>query len=57
MTLLALDTSTSVAALALVREQTPLAELNWQVGSRHSTELLPRLEGLLRQTGPHPTSA
>jgi tRNA threonylcarbamoyladenosine biosynthesis protein TsaB len=48
MTLLALDTSTSYAALALVREETPLTELNWQAGSRHSTELLPRLEGLLR---------
>jgi tRNA threonylcarbamoyladenosine biosynthesis protein TsaB len=51
MTLLALDTSTSFAALALVRDQTPLAELNWHVGTRHSTELLPRLQGLLQQAG------
>ena len=55
MTLLALDTSTSFAALALVREETPLAELNWQVGSRHSTELLPRLEELLRLASLAPT--
>ena len=53
--LLAFDTSTSVASVALVTppsaesgaEARLLAELTWRVGQRHSTELLERLEWLL----------
>ena len=52
--LLAFDTSTSVASVALVTDTTGtagdtrlVAELTWQVGRRHSTELLERLEWLL----------
>jgi tRNA threonylcarbamoyladenosine biosynthesis protein TsaB len=51
--LLALDTSTSVASLALALPATTesdarlVAELTWQVGQRHSVELLERIEWLL----------
>ncbi len=49
--LLAFDTSTSVASVALVTGTTDdarlVAELTWQVGQRHSTELLERIEWLL----------
>ena len=53
--LLAFDTSTSVASIALVMppsaengdEVRLVAELTWRVGQRHSTELLERLEWLL----------
>jgi tRNA threonylcarbamoyladenosine biosynthesis protein TsaB len=45
--LLALDTSTSQASLALVTADQALAEMTWNVGQRHSTELLQRLEWLL----------
>lgn len=48
--LLALDTSTSVASIALVSGSAAdarlVAELTWQVGQRHSTELLERLDWL-----------
>jgi tRNA threonylcarbamoyladenosine biosynthesis protein TsaB len=52
--LLALDTSTSTASLALVLPGEPaetLAELDWNVGQRHSTELLQRMEWMLATTG------
>jgi len=47
---LAIDTSTNTASLALVQEDKVLAELTWHCGRNHSTELLPRLFGLLNQT-------
>jgi tRNA threonylcarbamoyladenosine biosynthesis protein TsaB len=49
--LLALDTSTRYASLALVDGSRMLAELTWEVGQRHSTELLERLEWLLASSG------
>ena len=55
--LLAFDTSTSMASVALVQSSMTdtadgadarlIAELTWQVGQRHSTELLERIEWLL----------
>jgi tRNA threonylcarbamoyladenosine biosynthesis protein TsaB len=45
--LLALDTSTSFASIAVVHEQRLLAELNWYAGTRHSTDLFSRLDWLL----------
>lgn len=45
--LLAVDTSTSFASIALVDQRRTIAELSWDVGQRHSTELLERLEWLL----------
>lgn len=44
--LLAIDTSTSFASIALVEQQHTVVELSWDVGQRHSTELLERLEWL-----------
>ncbi len=44
--LLALDTSTSTASVALVDGERTRAELCWEVGQRHSTELLQRLDWL-----------
>jgi tRNA threonylcarbamoyladenosine biosynthesis protein TsaB len=46
--LLAIDTSTSQASVALVDHGAMLAELNWEVGQRHSTELFARLTWLLQ---------
>lgn len=46
--LLAIDTSTSQASVALVDHGVTLAELNWEVGQRHSTELFARLTWLLQ---------
>jgi tRNA threonylcarbamoyladenosine biosynthesis protein TsaB len=45
--LLALDTSTSFASIAVVHEQRLLTELNWYAGTRHSTDLFARLDWLL----------
>lgn len=45
--LLAIDTSTSQASAALVQERRLIAALTWDVGQRHSVELLDRLRWLL----------
>jgi tRNA threonylcarbamoyladenosine biosynthesis protein TsaB len=45
--LLALDTSTSSASVALARDGRLAAEITWDVGRRHSQELLDRLGELL----------
>ncbi len=47
---LAIDTATDTASLALVQDSNVLAELTWRCNQNHSTELLPRLAGLLSQT-------
>ena len=47
MLLLALDTSTSYASIALARDGHLLAELTWEVGQRHSAELFDRIAQLL----------
>jgi tRNA threonylcarbamoyladenosine biosynthesis protein TsaB len=44
--LLAIDTSTSRASLALIHEDQLVAELTWHVGTRHSTDLFARLTQL-----------
>ncbi len=49
--LLALDTSTNTASIVLVRDERLVAELTWDVGQRHSAELLQRLDWLLQSTG------
>jgi tRNA threonylcarbamoyl adenosine modification protein YeaZ len=45
--LLAIDTSTDNASLALVQEGRALAETNWRCEQNHTVELLPRLVSLL----------
>jgi tRNA threonylcarbamoyladenosine biosynthesis protein TsaB len=47
MLLLALDTSTSYASIALARDGRLIAELTWEVGQRHSAELFDRIAQLL----------
>ncbi len=46
--LLALDTSTAYASIALSHDDNILVELTWRVENRHSAELLPRVEESLR---------
>ncbi len=46
--LLAIDTSTSYASVATVRDGELLAELTWHVGRRHSQELIARLDDVMR---------
>ena len=48
--LLAIDTSTNTASLALVKDSQVLAELTWWCGQNHTVELLPQLTHLLAQT-------
>ena len=48
--LLAIDTSTDTASLALVKDSQVLAELTWCCGQNHTVELLPQLTHLLNQT-------
>lgn len=47
--MLAIDTSTNYACLALSEGGALLAEHNWRVGSRHGSETLERAQWLLRQ--------
>jgi tRNA threonylcarbamoyladenosine biosynthesis protein TsaB len=53
--LLALDTSTKTASIALVRDEGLVAELTWEVGQRHSAELVQRLNWLLETAGAQPS--
>jgi len=47
--LLAIDTSTDTASLALVQDSQVLTELTWCCGQNHTVELLPQLVHLLNQ--------
>ncbi len=47
--LIAIDTSTDFAGIALAREDTVFAEMNWRCGQNHTTQLLPALTFLLHQ--------
>ncbi len=47
--LLAMDTSTGTASLAMVKDNQVLAELTWRCGQNHTVELLPQLICLLNQ--------
>ncbi|HEV2582741.1 MAG TPA: tRNA (adenosine(37)-N6)-threonylcarbamoyltransferase complex dimerization subunit type 1 TsaB [Ktedonobacteraceae bacterium] len=51
MLLLALDTSTRQASIALCTEETLLGEYTWQVGNNHSVELLERIQRLVAEGG------
>ncbi len=51
MLLLALDTSTRQASVALCTEQVLLGEYTWQVGNNHSVELLERIQRLFAECG------
>jgi len=47
MLLLALDTSTHQASVALCDEQTLYGEYTWQIGNNHSVELLERIQRMV----------
>ena len=49
--LLAIDTSTNFASIALADGETLLAELNWRVGQQHGSETLERMRWLLSGQG------
>ncbi len=49
--LLAIDTSTGTASIALAEDGEVFAELTWRCEQNHSVELLPNLNSLLVQTG------
>lgn len=49
--ILAIDTATGTASLALLQDGEVLAELTWLCGQNHTTQLLPHLSHLLTQTG------
>jgi tRNA threonylcarbamoyl adenosine modification protein YeaZ len=49
--LLAIDTSTDTASLALAQDKTMLAELTWRSKQNHTTQLLPNLNYLFSITG------
>ena len=51
MTLLALDTTGSVAGAALVTNEKVLAEINLDVGKTHSQTIMPMVANLLDMTG------
>ena len=51
MLLLALDTSTRQASLALCSEEELLGEYTWHVGNNHSVELLTRIQRLFAECG------
>jgi tRNA threonylcarbamoyladenosine biosynthesis protein TsaB len=51
MLLLALDTSTRQASIALSDERTLYGEYSWQVGNNHSVELLGYVQRLLAECG------
>jgi tRNA threonylcarbamoyladenosine biosynthesis protein TsaB len=51
MLLLALDTSTRQASVALCDEERLYSEYTWQVGNNHSVELLERIQHLLAEGG------
>ena len=48
--LLAIDTSTDTASLALAEDKTVLAELTWRSKQNHTTQLLPNLSQLFKLT-------
>ena len=52
--LLAIDTSTSTAGLALVEGERLVAEMTWHAGNRHSTDLFARLTQLFETYGVAP---
>jgi len=52
--LLALDTATQYASIALYDGQNVVAELNWRSDRRHTVELAPQVDNLLRLAGVAP---
>jgi tRNA threonylcarbamoyladenosine biosynthesis protein TsaB len=51
MRILAFDTSTHTASVAVLNESGPLAEINASVEARHGETLLPRIQAVLEEAG------
>ncbi len=49
--LLAIDTSTAYAGIALMNKERLVAEYNWQAGRNHTVQLLPAVSSLLAHAG------
>ncbi len=49
--LLAIDTSTRTASVALARDGAPVAEYTWQAGQNHTQQLLPVVKAVLLENG------
>ena len=47
--IISIDTSTGTASLAVTQDETVLAEMSWQCGQNHTTQLLPALSFILGQ--------
>jgi tRNA threonylcarbamoyladenosine biosynthesis protein TsaB len=54
--LLALDTATQYASIALYDGESVVAELNWRSERRHTVELAPQVDNLLRLAGVPPAA-
>lgn len=50
MLLLAMDTSTDIASIALAKEDHIVSELTWHAGQNHTVELVPNIQHLLKQS-------
>jgi tRNA threonylcarbamoyladenosine biosynthesis protein TsaB len=48
---LAIDTSTTIASLAILQEDEILAEMTWRCGLNHTIEMYPCLDFLIRRAG------
>jgi tRNA threonylcarbamoyl adenosine modification protein YeaZ len=49
--LIAIDTSTDFASLAIARDGVIIAEASWRCGQNHTTQFLPTLHFMLKQSG------
>jgi tRNA threonylcarbamoyladenosine biosynthesis protein TsaB len=49
--IIAIDTSTNMAGLAIVGDGSVVAEMTWYCGQNHTTQLLPALHFMLQQEG------
>ncbi|MDP2728314.1 MAG: tRNA (adenosine(37)-N6)-threonylcarbamoyltransferase complex dimerization subunit type 1 TsaB, partial [Dehalococcoidia bacterium] len=54
--LLAIDTCTRLASVALAQEEEVQAEFTWLAGQNHTAQLAPRLQYLLSQGSLNPQS-
>ena len=54
--IVALDSSTDVAGVALLRDGLPIADYSWRAAGRHTAQLLPALDMLCHDTGSPPDS-
>ena len=53
---LAIDTSTDFASIALSREGSVITELTWRSAQKHTVELVPNIEYMLKQSNITPES-